>query len=59
MRRPMIVALLLVVSVAFPAAAQQNGREHWVATWAVRRMRPVSRCLESSCSAKSRTRRFG
>ena len=35
MRRPMIVALLLVVSVALPAAAQQNGREHWVATWAV------------------------
>jgi lysophospholipase L1-like esterase len=34
MRRPVIVALLLVVSVAFPAAAQQNGREHWVATWA-------------------------
>jgi lysophospholipase L1-like esterase len=33
MRRPMIVALLLVVSVAFPAA-QQNGRNHWVATWA-------------------------
>jgi lysophospholipase L1-like esterase len=34
MRRPVIVALLLVVSIAFPAAAQQNGREHWVATWA-------------------------
>jgi lysophospholipase L1-like esterase len=34
MRRPTIVALLLVVSVAFPVAAQQNGREHWVATWA-------------------------
>jgi lysophospholipase L1-like esterase len=34
MRRPMIVALLLIVFVAFPADAQQNGRDHWVATWA-------------------------
>jgi lysophospholipase L1-like esterase len=34
MRRPMIVALFVVVSVALPAAAQQNGRDHWVATWA-------------------------
>jgi lysophospholipase L1-like esterase len=34
MRRPMIVALLLLVSVVFPATAQQNGRDHWVATWA-------------------------
>jgi lysophospholipase L1-like esterase len=32
--RHLVFAVSLVVSVAFPAAAQQKEPEHWVATWA-------------------------
>jgi lysophospholipase L1-like esterase len=34
MRRLLSLGLLLVVSLAPRASAQQKGREHWVATWA-------------------------